>query len=73
MKNNELLKHFLFLAVLVYFSVDAVILLIDHGMPFGTVQYFLLLLIAACLVLVAIIGRMFLQDLKKTANKEDHR
>ena len=73
MKNNELLKHFLFLAVLVYFSADAIILLVDHGMPFGMVQYFLLLLVALCLVLIAIIGRMFLQDLKKTANKEDHR
>ena len=71
MKNNDLLKHFLFLAVLVYFSADAIILLIDHGMPFETTQYFLLSVVLACLVMIVILGKLFLQDLKKNTNKED--
>ena len=68
--KNELLKHFLYLAVLVYFSADAIILLIDHGLPFAAAQYFLLSVVLICVVLIIIVGRMFLQDLKKT-NKED--
>ncbi len=54
-KNSETLKYVLFMAVLGYFSVDSASILVRHGWPFGTIQWILLLVTAACAVLFFIL------------------
>ena len=40
-QNNDTLKSVLFLAILGYFSVDSIMILVSHGWPFGMIQWIL--------------------------------
>jgi|GEM_PF-4706679 len=70
-QNNDTLKSVLFLAVLGYFSVDSIMILVSHGWPFGMIQWILCVIVIACLSLFVILLKKIYDDaIKGKAVKE---
>ena len=71
MKNNDAVKNILILAVLVYFSGDMIIMLINHGWPFEVTQWLMSLIVLACIILAILVFKRMKNAIYKTNNKEE--
>ena len=64
-KNSETVKYVLFLAVLGYFTVDSISILVNHGWPFETIQWFLAAVTLACIALFFILAKKLYYESRK--------
>ena len=58
-------RSFLLICIIGYFSYDSILLLIEHGWPFETVQWCLCAVIAATWVLAVLLGKRLIRQYKE--------